>query len=174
MVASFLLLPLVGVAVWVGLRARRIREDPARMLEALRSEAAPVLPEAASVGASGRTEVSRYGPGNLVDWVDGGAEALLRAGFRKAVVATYGFSDGTEVEVAVISFVSAERARAWLEGERPPDARPLGESGTGWVAADVAGATQGAVALRALTMVPDEDSEGTLARIVRVWLERSR
>ncbi|HNX51754.1 MAG TPA: hypothetical protein PLS53_08225 [Thermoanaerobaculaceae bacterium] len=119
------LLPLVGVAVWLGWRAQRVREDPAHILLALRAVAGPTLPAELRAGATRRTPLQSYDKETLYEFIDGAAEAYLANGFERCTATVYAFADGAaELEVAAEAyrFGGTTGARTQMTSERPTDA----------------------------------------------------
>ncbi len=117
-----LLLPLVAVALWIGERSRRLRDDPAEVLRHLKAAQAPSLPAAAAAGAAERTAVDEYDRETLYDFIDGAAEGYIANGFERCAAATYTFADaGAALEVAaeVYRFAADAGAAAQLAAERP-------------------------------------------------------
>ncbi len=123
-----LLLPLVAVVVWIGVRGRTLRESPADVLRHLKVLQGPVLPDAAAAGASERTAVEQYNRESLYDFIDGGAEAFIKRGFERCAAATFTFTapSGARIEVAAEAyrFATADGARQQLKAEQPELGRP--------------------------------------------------
>ncbi len=147
-----LLLPLVATAVWLAVRARSSREDPAEVLRALRAASGPALPEAASCGATVEDQPERFDRETLYEFIDGAADAYLARGFERCVTGTFiaSTASGARLDIAAEThrFSTAAGAAAQFASERPTNAR------------DVAG-------------LPDTASDGTvlLARVGRDLLK---
>lgn len=139
-VHGLLLLPLIGLAVWLVIRAGSTREDPGQVLKALKGRTGPSLPAAATVHASTRTEPAAYDTKTIFDYIDGAAEAYLARGFEHCVASTFSFAlpDGGSFDVIaeVYRFATEPGARDQLAAERPSDAGPV--SGLPGAAADAA------------------------------------
>ena len=118
-----LLLPLAAIALWIGERGRRLRDDPADVLRHLKAQQAPTLPAAAAAGAGERSAMEQYDRETLYDFIDGAAEAYIAHGFERCAAATYTFAGagGAALEVAaeVYRFAAPEGAAAQLAAERP-------------------------------------------------------
>jgi len=127
---ALLLLPLAGIAVWLVVRGRAVRDDPAAVLAALRATAGPTLPDAGAAGATGRSEPSSYDRDTLYEYIDGAAEAYLSRGFERCVVATYTVAPaGTEaldITAEVYRFSAVGGATGQMDAERPAAAQPVG------------------------------------------------
>ncbi|HPC84385.1 MAG TPA: hypothetical protein P5234_03570 [Thermoanaerobaculaceae bacterium] len=168
-----LVLPLVAVAVWVGSRGGRVRDDPAHVLAALRMAAGPMLPGEGAVGAASRTALESYDPQTLYEFIDGAAESYLGNGFERCVAVVYTFrAGGTEHEVAaeVYRFVADSGARAQLAAERPAEASEI-EGLPGAVAdATTLLAVKGRDYLKLTAMAAGPGVDATLRAIAAVWL----
>jgi membrane protein required for beta-lactamase induction len=167
-----LVLPLIAVAVWVGWRARSVRDDPAAVLRALRAAPAPVLPDAGAVGAAGRTAPESYDRESLYQFIDGAAEAYLTRGFEVCVAVTYSFAvAGAPLEVAaeVYRFSGGDGARGQRDQERPlaaaavPGAADAASDGT------VLLAVRGRDLLKLTALGTDPSNGAILARIATTW-----
>ncbi|HYQ80324.1 MAG TPA: DUF6599 family protein [Anaeromyxobacteraceae bacterium] len=112
----FLLLALAAAVGLVLERGRRVRDDPAAVLLALRQSQGPRLPAAA--GATLLGEPARYDRERLYELVDGAADAFLARGFERCVAATFGVGP-VEVAAEAHRFATEAGARAQLEAERP-------------------------------------------------------
>jgi hypothetical protein len=168
-----LLLPLVAIALWIGERGRRLRDDPADILRHLKAQQAPALPEAAGAGAGERSPIDFYDRETLYDFIDGAAEAYIANGFERCAAATYTFAAGggapLEIAAEVYRFAAAAGAAAQLAAERPT---------WGSAPADLPGAvTDGAILLLAdgrdllkLTSLARGDAAApALLRIATAW-----
>jgi hypothetical protein len=170
------LLALLGVVGgWVAHRGQATRQDPAAVLEALRAAQHPRLPPADAAGATHRDEPESYDPETLYDFIDGAADAYLARGFRRCAAATYSFTsaEGRTFEVAaeVYRFATAAGARAQLEAERPPAARPLPGASDAWWDAGVLLAVGGADYLKLTAYHAGPDVEEALQRLFAAWHE---
>ncbi len=123
---ALLLVPAAAVALvlWGG---RRTREDPAALLDALRSQAGPRLPAAAAVGALPGARPERYDRERLYELVDGAAERYLARGFEGCLAAVYAFPEAGGLEISAESYRFRDEAGARDEAraERPSAARPV-------------------------------------------------
>jgi hypothetical protein len=167
-----LLLPLLAVAVWVGWRARALRDDPAAVLRALRAVQAPALPEAGAVGAIDRSTPETYDRESLYQFIDGAAEAYLARGFEICVAATYSFAAvGGPLDVAaeVYRFSGGDGARGQRDEELPSAAAAV--TGAGDAASDgtVLLAVRGGDLLKLTALGADPQSGVLLARIAAAW-----
>lgn len=170
------LLALLGVIVaWIGQRSQMLRQDPAAVLEALRAQEGPWLPEAEAVGAVERALEERYTPATLYDFINGAADAYLGRGFRTCLATTYSFpaASGTPLEVAaeVYRFASADGARAQLEAERPAAAQPLPGATAAWWDESQLVAHSGADYLKLTAYGDGPEVRAALARLLAGWQE---
>ncbi len=165
-----LLLPLLAVAIWVGLRARDTRDDPAAVLAALKASQGPALPSAEDAGAVSRGELLHFDPDTLYEYIDGAAEAYLARGFRSCVVATYTFAgDGAEADAEIYRFADADGARAQLEAERPAGAAPVAGVEDAWADGDVLLACAGTDYLKVTAFGPPGTMATDLEALAAAW-----
>lgn len=172
------LLALLGVAsLWVVQRAKVVRQDPGAVLDALRSAQGPSLPTAASAGARHRDEVESFDAETLYDFIDGAADAYLARGFSRCVAATYSFAaeggPSFDVGMEVYRFATETGARAQLEAERPPRARPVAGVDDAWIDASVLVASAGVDYLKLTAFDSGPAVEAALHRLLAAWRERS-
>jgi len=160
-----LLLLAVGLTLWPG---RRLREDRAEVLTALRAAAGPQLPAAEGAGAQEATPTARYGRENLHDLVNGAAEGYLSRGFERCSAAIYGFGGGLEVSAEAYRFAAEEGARAQLAAERPAAALPV--PGLAAVSdGNVLLAVQGRDLLKLTSLTPDDRGRAALLGLLHAW-----
>ncbi len=152
--------------------ARRLRDDPADVLRALRAARGPSLPPAAQVGAASATAPGRYGKDTLADVIDGAAEAYLANGFVAAAMAVYAFERGgppVEVSAEAHRFERPDGARAQAASERPRRAEPVagieGAVSDGTVLLAVAGRDL----LKLTVVTPGAGGPEALAAIAAAW-----
>lgn len=124
-----LLLPLLVLAVWLGQRSARVREDPGAVLAALKAGAELTLPAHEAVGAAARTEVDRYDAEGLYEFINGAADGYLAHGFEQCAAAVYTvpLADGAtlEIQVELHRFATPQGAAARAAAERPSAAHPV-------------------------------------------------
>jgi hypothetical protein len=170
-----LLLPLVAIALWIGERGRRQRDDPADVLRHLKAQQSPELPAAGAVGATDRLPVDQYDRETLYDFIDGAAEAYIARGFERCAATTYTFAAagkvGLEVAAEVYRFGAAEGAAAQLAAERPA----AGVEASGLPAAISDGSVlvlaDGRDLLKLTGLSRSVDASPHLLRIARQWHE---
>jgi len=85
--------------------------------------APPVLPPIP--GFEVTSGPTRYGPDNLYEYIDGGADAFLQQDFEELSTATYLDAQKVEVTVDVYRHRDPVRAYAMYTQERPSSAKPL-------------------------------------------------
>lgn len=173
------LLGLLGViGVWVAHRGQVTRQDPAAVLTALRAAQGPTLPAAEAAGAAARDEVATYDAATLYEFINGAADAYLARGFARCAATVYSFStpDGRPFEVAaeVYRFATAAGARAQLEAERPPAARPVPGAADAWLDAGVLLALGGADYLKLTAYDTGPAADEALQRLLAAWREGGR
>lgn len=172
LVHVLLLLPLVGVVVWLAWRASSVREDPTEVLHALRAAAGPTLPDPSRCGATSRSEPERYDRNTLYTFIDGAADSYLARGFQRCTVATYTFprtgGEPLEVVVEVHRFAEPAGARRMFEEERPADAAPVSLPNGAVMDGTVLLAVAGRDVLKA-TVVSGADGSEALARLATAW-----
>jgi hypothetical protein len=177
-----LLVPLAAVAVWLVVRGRTAREDPAEVLHALRSASGPALPGAAAAGAIARSETSSYDRETLYEYIDGAAESYLGRGFERCLVATYDFAGkgGFTIEVSAegYRFSAPGGARAQMLAERPAAAEPVPGVPDAFADATMLVAVRGRDYLK-LTALADgpaalPSAAKALASIARAWIGETR
>jgi len=170
-----LLLPLVAVLVWVALRARNLRDDPAAVLHALRATHGPSLPAAATVQATQRTEPTAYNRETIFDFIDGAAEAYIKRGFEQCVAANYTFPGpgGTTFEIAaeLHRFANEHGASEQMAAEQPSQATPLDGAPHVLLDASLLVATHGRDYLKLTVLGDNVASRETLSRLARAWLQ---
>lgn len=168
-----LLLLLGGAVAWVAHRAQGVRQDPAAVLEALRAAQGPTLPLGEEVGASHRDAVESYDPTTLYDFINGAADAYLARGFTRCVATVYAFQGeqgGTfEVGAEVYRFATPAGARAQLEAERSPVARPLPGPEETWVDGGLLLALAGSDYLKLNAYDSNPATEAAMRRLLLVW-----
>jgi hypothetical protein len=163
-----LLAILVGLVLAPG---RRLREDRAEVLSALRAARGPALPAATAVGAASASAPGRYGRDTLADVIDGAAEGYLANGFVAARMAVYAFDRGAPVEVSAEAhrFDRPDGARALAAAERPRRAEPVpgieGAVSDGTVLLAVAGRDL----LKLTVVTPGAGGPEALAAIAGAW-----
>ncbi len=167
-----LVLALAALVAAVLLPGRRMRDDPADVLRALRASRGPSLPPAPAVGAASQTPPTRYAKDTLAEVIDGAAEVYLRNGFASGVMATYAFERaGATVEVAAEAhrFERADGARAQAAAEAPPRAAPVdglpGASSDGAVLLAVSGRDL----LKLTVLSQGEGGPEALAAVAAAW-----
>lgn len=169
---GLLLVPLIGVAVWVGSRAERVRDDPAHVLAVLRAAVGPALPGEVAVGASARTAPESFDPQTLYDFINGAAESFLSNGFERCVATVYTFrSAGGEIEVAaeVYRFASPAGAAAQLASERPTGAQELADLPGAVADPFTLLAVRGRDYLKLTAMATGPEVEGLLHAVAKAW-----
>jgi hypothetical protein len=167
-----LLLPLVGVAGWMGWRAQRVRDDPAQILLALKAAAGPTLPAEARAGATRRTPPQSYDKETLYEFIDGAAEAYLANGFERCVATVYAFADGAgELEVAaeVYRFGTPEGARAQMTAERPASAVAVGGLVEAFADPSTVVAVRRRDFLKLTAMATGPAAEAAMGRVTAAW-----
>ena len=167
-----LLLPLVGVAVWMGWRAQRVRDDPAHVLLALKAAAGPTLPAEGRVGATRRTAPQSYDKETLYEFIDGAAEAYLANGFERCIATVYAFADGAgELEVAaeVYRFGTAEGARAQMTAERPASAGAVPALPDAFADPSTVVAVRHRDFLKLTAMATGPAAEAAMGRVAAAW-----
>jgi hypothetical protein len=173
LVHALLLLPLLAVGVWLAMQGRRLRDDPAAVLKALRSGSGPTLPAAAAVQATARTEPTSYDTKTIFDFIDGAAEAYLQRGFERCVASTFTFSKaggGTfDISAEVYRFSTDKGAAEQLGAERPGDVTPV--AGVPGAVADPTSllAQRGRDYLKLTAMVDDPAARPVLERFAAAW-----
>jgi len=172
---------LVAAVAVVLLPGRAAREDPALVLEALRSSRGPRLPAAARVGAATASAPERHAKETLHEAIDGAAERYIRNGFDSAVFSIYAFGDpGREIEVAAEAhrFARDDGARAQAEAERPR--RGAAVAGLPEASSDgtVLLAVEGRELLKLTLLTPAAAGDGNapdpLVAIATAWKEEHR
>ncbi|MGV8040502.1 MAG: DUF6599 family protein [Thermoanaerobaculaceae bacterium] len=168
-----LLLPLAAVAAWIGWRAERLRDDPAHVLEALRTAAGPVLPAEAAVGAATRTALESYDTQTLYDFIDGAAESYIGNGFERCVATVYTFRGAAgehEVAAEVYRFGAEAGARAQLASERPGSASEV--AGLAGAVADPSTllAVRGRDYLKLTAMSTGPAADAAMHAVAAAWL----
>lgn len=170
-----LLLPLFAMAVWLGQRSARIRDDPAQVLAALRAATAqPHLPTAEAAGAHARTPVDTYDADGLYEFINGAADAYLAHGFQVCAAAVYTMplEDDWSVEIQAEAhrFASAQGAAARVAAERPKEAAAIegidGAVSDGFVLLVPAG--QDMLKLTSLSF--DRPAGAALQQLAEAWL----
>lgn len=75
-------------------------------------------------------ETRTFAGDDLANYIDGGADKYLKAGFRSVATSDYRFSDQTEVTADVYMMASAEGAKTIFESDPAGDAKsaPVGEA----------------------------------------------
>ena len=151
---------------------RRLRDDPADVLRALRAARGPALPAASRVGAATVTSPGRYGRDTLADVIDGAAEGYLANGFVAAAMAVYAFERGgraVEVSAEAHRFERPDGARAQAAAERPRRAEPVpgidGAVSDGTVLLAVAGRDL----LKLTVVTPGAGGPDALAAVAAAW-----
>ncbi len=170
---ALLLLPLLLVGVWLVLRSRDVREDPADVLRALRAAHGPSLPTAGAAGAFARSETSSYGRETLYEYIDGAAESYLARGFERCLVATYTFTFGSaaapalDVTAEVYRFAADRGAREQMMAERPTAAAPLEGLADAFVDPSTLVAVRGRDYLKLTALA--SDAQKPLAGLAAAW-----
>lgn len=168
-----LLLPLAAVAAWVGARAGRVRDDPARVLAALQAAAGPALPAESAAGAAARTAPESHDRATLYDFIDGAAESYLANGFERCVAAVYTFRDASrehEIAAEVYRFATPAGARAQLAAEQPGGASEV-PGLTGAVAdSSTLLAVRGRDYLKLTAMSTGPATDAALRALAAAWL----
>lgn len=167
-----LLLPLAGVAGWMGWRAQLVRDDPAHVLLALKAAVGPALPAEAKAGATRRTTPQSYDRETLYEFIDGAAEAYLANGFERCVATVFTFADGAgELEVAaeVYRFGTAEGARAQMASERPAGAVAVPGLAEAFADPSTLVAVRRRDYLKLTAMATGPAAEKAMGRVAAVW-----
>lgn len=166
-----LLLPLLAIAVWVVVRGRAAREDPAAILDALRASHGPATPSAAEVGASSRVEVGAFDRETLYEYINGAADAYLERGFQRCVAADYSFdgdsSQPVEITIEIYRFDSPRGAEQQLAAERPQAATPVGGVAAAISDGTVMLAVTGRDYVKAVALTPGPAAAQVLERVGR-------
>lgn len=165
------LVPALAVALvlWQG---RRPREDPALVLEALRAQAGPRLPAAATTGAGTMTPPESYDRDRLYELVDGAAEPMLARGLERCVAASYAFADGApaiEVAAELYRFREPAGATAQAEADRPMAARPLEGVPATFTDGQVLLAVSGRDLLKLTALTTDPRARDRLLELAAAW-----
>lgn len=170
-----LLVLLAAAGLWVMQRGRVTRQDPGAVLDALRSAQGPGLPTAAAAGASHQDDVESFNAETLYDFINGAADAYLARGFSRCTATTYSFaaSDGGTFDVGaeVYRFGTETGARAQLEAERPPAARPVPGAAAAWMDSGVLLAVTGVDYLKLTAYDSGPAVEEALKRLLSSWRE---
>jgi hypothetical protein len=166
-----LLLPLVAVVVWVAVRGRVAREDPADVLRHLKAAQAPTLPDAAAAGAAERSALEQYDRESLYTYNDGAAEAFIARGFERCAVATYTVAGPARFEVTAEAyrFGSADGARRQLEADRPVAAKAPALLPAALSDGDVLLLASGRDLLRLTSLGRGVDAAPALVAIAAAW-----
>jgi len=171
-----LALVLVSAVALVLRQGRRVRDDRADVLRALRAAQGPRLPAPASAGALTRTDPARYGRDTLYELVDGAAEGYLGRGFEACLASTYAFPGAPaslEVSAETYRFTSAEGARSQLEADRPSAVHDV----PGLPAAVSDGAVLLAISgrdlLKLTSLTADARGGAALVALARAWTEET-
>ena len=169
---ALLLLPLVGIAAWLVVRGRTVRDDPGTVLAALRAAAGPALPAARAAGATARSEPASYTRETLYEYIDGAAEAYLARGFEQCLTATYTFAAAAgslDVTAEVYRFAKAADAEHQMQAERPADAAPLAGVAGAFADSSTLVATRGADYLKLTALAAGDDAARAMAGIAAAW-----
>jgi len=113
-------------------------------------------------------EPAEYGPDELYDYLDGGAERYLSYGFRRLVHLRYqrGGDGGTGITLDLFDMGSDLGAFGIYSMARRPEFRLERWGAEGWSERDVAHAWQGSVYLHGLTDDPEPSSIDALHRLM--------
>ncbi|NOZ78496.1 MAG: hypothetical protein GXP48_04805 [Acidobacteria bacterium] len=167
------LLPLAVLAVWIGVRAHRLRPKSAIPAGTSATAPGPQLPSPSSCGAAGRSQLEHYDRSTVYDWLDGGAAPYLDHGFTTSTVATYRFETGGRtltIEAAAVRFASPRGAAAQAAAETPPGAAPVPGLPGAHSTRDVLVWCRGRDMLRLVSFTPGAETSGPFAALARAWL----
>jgi hypothetical protein len=167
-----LLLPLVGVAGWMGWRAQLVRDDPAHVLLALRAAAGPTLPAEAKAGATRRTTPQSYDRETLYEFINGAAETYLANGFERCVTTVFTFADAAgELEVAaeVYRFGTPAGASAQMTSERPAGAGAVAGLSEAFADPSTLVAVRHRDYLKLTAMASGPAAEAAMGRVATAW-----
>lgn len=167
-----LLLPLVGVAGWMGWRAQLVRDDPAHVLLALRAAAGPTLPAEAGAGATRRTTPQSYDRETLYEFIDGAAETYLANGFERCVATVFTFAGAAgELEVAaeVYRFGTPAGASAQMTSERPAGAAAVPGLAEAFADPSTLVAVRRRDYLKLTAMATGPAAEAAMGRLAAAW-----
>lgn len=168
-----LMVPLVAVIVWVGVRTQRVLEGPQAVLEALQSGSGPILPSGADSGFS-RSSVTVYDRETLYECVGDDATHYLELGFQTGRGVTYSSESRGEVMVEAIAFrfgMSSGAREAW-ETKRPEGATTVDGLEQAVANDHVMAVVRGRDLLRLRVVSGDGRARAALEKLVRSWLEQ--
>jgi hypothetical protein len=134
-----------------------------------------LLPDEASLDGWALIEGPvEYGPDELYDYLDGGAERYLSYGFRRLVHVRYGRAgdDRSGITLDLYDMGSDLGAFGIYSMARRPDSRPKDWGAEGWQEGDVAHAWQGRTYLHGLADDPEPATTAMLARLMERAAER--
>jgi hypothetical protein len=98
-----------------------------------------------------------YGPENLFEYIDGGADAFLQFEFEELQTATYLGADKVEVTVDLYRHKNADRAYGMYALERPPGTLPIPVGVEGYAGADHLAFATGAYYVKLVQAGPKGD-----------------
>ena len=170
---GLLLIPLLLVGVWVGVRSQRALEGPQAVLEALQRGAGPVLPSDVP-DAESRSAVKTYDRETVYDYLGNDADRYLGLGFQTGRVASYAFGpqDVQRVEAALLRFGMPSGAREAWEAERPEGARPVDGLEDAVAREGIMMLVRGRDLLRLQTDSSDDRGRAHARRVATAWLEQ--
>lgn len=156
---------LVAVCWVLLLGAQKPPKDTASQsrIEKVGAKAFPDLPGfRVAVGPS-------YGPDNLFEYIDGGADAFLQFEFEALQTATYLGPDNVEISVDLYRHKNADRAFGMYALERPPGSTPIAVGVEGYAGTDYLQFVKGAFYVKMVQAGPKADAglERLAERIAR-------
>lgn len=170
-----LLLPLLGLAVWLGQRSAQEREDPAELLSALQVDAVPGLPSVEAAGAVARTPIETYDADGLYEFINGAADGYLAHGFELCEAAVYTMpleGDATvEIQAELHRFATPQGAVARVAAERPGAAEEIAGMDAAVSDGFVLLATAGREMLKLTSLSFDHPAGPALEQLASAWLQ---